>query len=232
MNPLYKHVKVIAFDADDTLWSNEPFFRRAEADFERLITSYSQSFPILDELFSTEMSNMENLGYGVKAFTISLIETAIRISGGKVPNEIITEVINIGKSLLNTCIQPLDGVEETLQILKDKGFMLVVATKGERRDQTKKLHRSGLEPFFDFVDVMQDKTEVEYKRILDILRVHPEEFVMVGNSFKSDIMPVLALGGMGIHIPFEVTWKHELTEEFNHARLINLSEFKELKQLF
>jgi putative hydrolase of the HAD superfamily len=232
MNPLYKNIKVIAFDADDTLWSNEPYFRQAELDFERLITPYAKGFVILDELFSTEMSNMALLGYGAKAFTISMVETAIRISNHQVPNTVITEIMNVGKSLLETPMRPLNGVVETLTYLQDKGYKLVVATKGEHRDQTNKLCRSGLEKYFDFVEVMQDKLENEYLRLLDILKVFPSEFAMVGNSFKSDIIPVLSIGAYGIHIPFEITWKHEIAQTFTHPNLTEISSFKELEEYF
>jgi putative hydrolase of the HAD superfamily len=232
MDSRFKEMKVIAFDADDTLWSNEPFFRGAEMEFERLLTPHATGVSILDELFATEMSNMELLGYGAKAFTISMVETAIRISSGKVPNDVITAIVNVGKSLLEKPMKPLEGVVDTLEYLRGKGYRLVVATKGEHRDQTNKLQRSGLAPYFDFVEVMQDKLEEEYQRLLDILKIYPQEFVMVGNSFKSDIMPVLSLGGYGIHIPFEITWKHEMAQTFQHPNLMELSSFKELKNIF
>jgi len=232
MNPLFENIKVIAFDADDTLWSNEPYFRLAELEFERLITPYAKGAMILEELFSTEMSNMALLGYGAKAFTISMVETAIRISNHQVPNLVITEIVNVGKSLLEMPMEPLDGVVETLTYLNNQGYKLVVATKGERRDQTNKLHRSGLEMYFSFVEVMQDKLENEYFRMLDILKVFPSEFVMVGNSFKSDIIPVLSIGAYGIHIPFEITWKHEMAQSFRHPNLTEISSFSELKKHF
>lgn|SRR5574344_469315 len=227
-----KHISVLAFDADDTLWSNEPYFRNAENQFESIIRPYAGGVAILDELFSTEMANMPTLGYGAKAFTISLVETAIRISDGKVPNPIITDIIRVGKSLLQLPMVPLPGVEETLRYLKSAGYRLVVATKGEHRDQTNKLRRSGLEPYFDFVEVMQDKTEEEYLRLMRILKISPAEFVMVGNSFKSDIQPVLAVGGHGIHIPFEIIWKHEMSDTFDHPHLIELTSIIQLKNLF
>ncbi len=232
MNPLFENIKVIAFDADDTLWSNEPYFRHAELEFERLITPYAKGVDILDELFSTEMSNMALLGYGAKAFTMSMVETAIRISNHQVPNMVITEMMNVGKSLLKAPMEPLGGVPETLEYLKDEGYKLVVATKGEHRDQTNKLHRSGLENYFSFVEVMQDKLENEYFRLLDILKVFPSEFAMVGNSFKSDIIPVLSIGAYGIHIPSEITWKHEMTQTFQHPNLTEISSFRELKDYF
>jgi putative hydrolase of the HAD superfamily len=232
MNTELKNISVLAFDADDTLWSNEPYFRRAENQFEVIIRPYVGDVEILDELYSTEMSNMPILGYGAKAFTISLVETAIRMSNGTVPNHVITSIIQVGKSLFRLPMNPIDGVVGTLQYLKSRGYRLVVATKGEHRDQLNKLHRSGLENYFDFVEVMQDKTEDEYFRLMQILNVTPEKFVMIGNSFKSDIQPVLAIGGYGIHIPFEITWKHELSDVFAHPQLIELASIIQLKTLF
>lgn len=229
MNLDRQNIKVIAFDEDDTLWSNEPYFRTAEMEFEQLLLPYAKDVIILDELFDTEMDNMPTLGYGAKAFTISMIETAIRITSQKIPNDVVIRIINIGKSLLQTEIAPLDGVEEVLHYLSEKHYRLVVATKGEHRDQTNKLKRSGLEHYFDFVEVMQDKTEEEYRRLIDILHVSPDEFMMIGNSLKSDIQPVLSIGGYGIHIPFEITWKHELLEAFDHPHLVTLNSIRELK---
>lgn len=232
MNTKISDVKVIAFDADDTLWSNEPYFREAEHQFETLIAPFAIDTPILDELFTTEMANMESLGYGAKAFTISLVETAVRISHGHVPNDVIIKIMNVGKSLLKTPMSPLDGVVDTLTYLRSMDYKLVVATKGEQRDQRNKLRRSGLDSYFDFVDVMQDKSEDEYRRLMQILGIRPEELVMVGNSFKSDIMPVLNLGGYGVHIPFEITWQHEQAEVFDHPHLVELTTFRELKNIF
>lgn len=225
-----KHaIKVIAFDADDTLWSNEPFFQEVERKYTELLSEYGSSKEISAELFKTEMNNLECLGYGAKAFTLSMIETALRISHQQIPAEMIQQIIFLGKSLLEMPIELLPGVEETLKALKAEGrYRLVVATKGDLLDQERKLKRSGLTPYFDHIEIMSDKTEKEYTRLLQLLQVSPEEFLMVGNSLKSDIQPVLAIGGYGVHIPFEVMWQHEVVDAFTHPKLKQMKSPAEL----
>ena len=225
-------IKVIAFDADDTLWSNEPFFQEVEKEYIDLVKAYSTPDKTSAALFQTEISNLKTLGYGAKAFTISMVETAIRISDQKISASDILTIINLGKSLLQMPIQLLPGVRESLQALKEKGrYKLVVATKGDLLDQENKLERSGLSPYFDHIEVMSDKTEKEYSRMLSILQVEPSEFVMIGNSLKSDIQPVLSLGGYGVHIPFEVMWQHEVVDTFTHDHLKQVKRFDELLEL-
>ena len=209
-------IKVIAFDADDTLWSNEPFFQEIEKQYTDLLKPYGTSEDISAALFQTEMNNLKYLGYGQK------------ISGTD-----IQHIIELGKSLLKMPIELLPGVKETLKVLKEKGkYKLVVATKGDLLDQENKLERSGLASYFDHIEVMSDKTEKEYQRMLNILQIAPSEFVMIGNSLKSDIQPVLSLGGYGIHIPFEVMWKHEVVDTFTHDHLKQVKRFDELLLLF
>lgn len=175
------------------------------------------------------MGNLECLGYGAKAFTISMVETALRVSGQKISAEKIQQIILLGKSLLQMPIELLPSVEETLKALKEQGdYRLVVATKGDLLDQERKLQRSGLMPYFDHIEIMSDKTEKEYTRLLQVLQVAPEEFLMIGNSLKSDIKPVLAIGGYGVYIPFEVMWQHEVVDTFNHPRLKQMKNPMEL----
>lgn len=223
------HLKVIAFDADDTLWSNEPFFQDVERKYTELLSEYGTPKEISAALFATEMNNLASLGYGAKAFTLSMIETALHVSGQKVPAEKIEQIILLGKSLLEMPIELLPGVEDTLKALKATGrYRLVVATKGDLLDQERKLERSGLMPYFDHVEIMSDKTEQEYTRLLSLLQVSPEEFLMIGNSLKSDVRPVLSIGGYGVHIPFEVMWQHEVVEAFAHPRLKQLKSLAQL----
>ena len=225
-------IKVIAFDADDTLWSNEPLFQEEEKQYTDLLKPYGTSKEISAALFQTEMNNLQILGYGAKAFTISMVETALQISNGKIAADIIRQIVDLGKSLLKMPIELLPGVKETLKTLKETGkYKLVVATKGDLLDQENKLERSGLSPYFDHIEVMSDKTEKEYLRLLSILQIAPSELLMVGNSFKSDIQPVLSLGGYGVHIPFEVMWKHEVTETFAHERLKQVKRLDDLLSL-
>lgn len=226
-------IKVIAFDADDTLWSNEPFFQKVEQHYVSLLEPYGTPEDISAALFQTEMNNLKTLGYGAKAFTISMTETALRISNQAISGETVRQIIDLGKSLLDMPIELLPEVKETLEILKESGkYKLVVATKGDLLDQENKLERSGLSSYFDHIEVMSDKTEKEYFRLLNILQISPDELVMVGNSLKSDIQPVLSIGGYGVHIPFEVMWKHEVVEIFTHHHLKQVKRFKELPSLF
>lgn len=227
-----KRVKIIAFDADDTLWNNESSFKEVEEKYVSLLFQYGDSEEISSELFQTEMKNMQLLGYGAKAFTISLVETALRISKHAISASEIQKIIDLGKSLLEMPIELLDGVTETLHTLKrETPYRLIVATKGDILDQERKLERSGLDSFFEHVEVMSDKTEKEYTRLLQVLQVNPDEFLMVGNSLKSDIKPVLELGGYAVHIPSEIMWQHEVIDGFTHPRLKQVSRMKELLSL-
>lgn len=227
-----EHIKVIAFDADDTLWVNEPYFQEIEKQYTELLKSYGTSEEISAALFRTEMKNLKSLGYGAKAFTISMVETALEVSNQMISAGDIRQIVDLGKSLLDMPIELLPQVKETLEILKEKGnYKLVVATKGDLMDQENKLERSGLAPYFDHIEVMSDKTEKEYLRLLNILQIKPSEFLMIGNSLKSDIQPVLALGGYGVHIPFEVMWQHEVVDTFTHEHLKQVKRFDELLTL-
>jgi len=229
-----KHgIQIIAFDADDTLWSNEPFFQEVERQYTEILTSYGTPKEISSELFKTEMGNLEYLGYGAKAFTISMVETALRVSQNTIPAFQIQQVIQLGKSLLQMPIELLPGVEKTLKELKEKrDYKLVVATKGDLLDQERKLQRSGLSSYFDHIEIMSDKTEKEYRRLLKTLQIAPGAFLMVGNSLRSDIQPVLNIGGYCVHIPFKVMWKHEIVESFTHPRLKQIKHLDELLTWF
>ncbi len=201
-------IKVIAFDADDTLWVNEPYFQETEQKFCVLLSQYLSHHTLSQELFKTEIANLRLYGYGIKGYILSMIEAALTISNNTINNEIIEKIIQYGKELLEKPIELLDGVEETLHVLKGK-YKLVVATKGDLLDQRRKLHNSGLGPFFHHIEVMSDKQEVDYRDLVKRLDIHPSEFMMIGNSLKSDVLPVLGIGGIAVHIPFHTTWAHE-----------------------
>lgn len=227
-----KDIKVIAFDADDTLWDNESFFQEIERYYTELLSKYGDAEKISAELFRTEMDNLEHYGYGVKGFTLSMLETALRISKGEVPADTLEMIILWGKLLLDMPIELLPDVVETLKALKERDrYRLVVATKGDLLDQQRKLKRSGLADYFDHVEIMSDKTEKEYIKLMKTLQVSPEEFLMVGNSLKSDIQPVLAIGGYAVHVPFEVMWQHEVAESFEHPRLRQVKSLKLLTEM-
>lgn len=227
-----KDIKVIAFDADDTLWDNESFFQEIERYYTEVLSKYGDAEKISAELFRTEMDNLEHYGYGVKGFTLSMLETALRISKGEVPADTLEMIILWGKLLLDMPIEVLPDVVETLKTLKERDrYRLVVATKGDLLDQQRKLKRSGLSDYFDHVEIMSDKTEKEYIKLMKTLQVSPEEFLMVGNSLKSDIQPVLATGGYAVHVPFEVMWQHEVAESFEHPRLMQVKSLKLLTEM-
>ena len=200
---------VIAFDADDTLWVNEPYFRESEEAFASLFEDFLPMHQTQQELFKTEMDNLALYGYGVKGFMLSMVETAVRITGGTLSAEGTSRILEIGKQLLARPNELLDDVETVLQALSGK-YRLVVATKGDLLDQERKLRNSGLEKYFHHIEIMSDKQPADYIKLIKHLDIAPEEFMMVGNSLKSDIIPVLEIGGHGVHVPFHTTWAHEI----------------------
>ncbi len=225
-------IRLLAFDADDTLWDCQSHFDRVEKEYCRVLADYAPADAVSRTLFSTETANMPLLGYGCKAFTISLVENAVRISCGKLTAAQTMRIIELGKSLLQLPGTPLRGVEQTLQLLRGVGrWVMVVFTKGEILDQQNKLRRSGLARYFDDVIVVADKTRDEYLRMCRRFGVAPKELLMIGDSFRSDIEPVLQLGGSAVHIPFHTVWQHEVVEEHAHDRLVRLESFSQLSQL-
>jgi len=227
-----KDIKAIAFDADDTLWDNETFFLEVEKGMCEILSDFGDAQTISKSLFKTEMANMEDYGYGAMAFTLSLVENAIKVSHGKVTASQIHRIIELGRSLLRLSATPLEGVEYTLQMLKNTGhYKLVVFTKGELLTQENKLKRSGLLPYFDHVVIVSDKQEQQYTDLCKTLDIKPEELLMVGNSLKSDILPALNIGAWAVHIPYEVMWQHEVIDDFEHSRLFQLNQFSELQKL-
>lgn len=205
-------INTIAFDADDTLWINEPYFQEAEKQFCELLKNYLSPDLVSQELFTTEMKNLHLYGYGVKGFVLCMIETANRISNHTVSLKRIDEIIAIGHDLLQKPVELIEGVTETLSQLKGK-YKLIVATKGDLLDQERKLKKSGLQGYFHHIEIMSDKKTTDYQKLLHHLDCKPENFLMLGNSVKSDIIPVLSLGAYAGHIPYEVTWTHEQHEQ-------------------
>ena len=205
-------IKVIGFDADDTLWVNETYFRETEERFAELLEGYETKNKVDQELFKMEMDNLELYGYGIKGFMLSMIESALDLSNQSISQQTISEIIDLGKKMISQPVELLDGVEEVLAELKDK-YRLIVLTKGDLLDQERKLERSGLSKYFHHVEVLSDKKEHNYKNLLDHLEIPIENFLMIGNSLKSDVLPILNLGGMAVHVPFHTTWAHELVSE-------------------
>lgn len=203
-------IKIIAFDADDTLWVNEPYYRETEAAFTRLLTDYLPEEEIGKLLFEMETRNIKLYGYGVKGFMLSMIETALQIVDGESANKIISQIIELGKALLHPPMVLLDGVTETLAALNKKELKLILVTKGDLLDQERKLKKSGLARCFHHIEIMSNKNNEDYQNLLDRLEITPEEFLMVGNSIKSDVLPVLSIGSYAIHIPYHTNWAHEM----------------------
>jgi len=208
----YNNIKVIGFDADDTLWVNETYFRDAEAEFAKLLSGFETLNKIDQELFKMEMKNLSVYGYGVKGFVLSMVEMALELSNNTVSNAVISKILNIGKTMINQPVELLEGVEDVLKTLAPH-YKLIVATKGDLLDQERKLERSGLLDYFHHIEVLSDKKEANYSKLLNHLDIKPSEFLMIGNSLKSDILPLINLKAHAIHIPFHTTWLHEQVEE-------------------
>jgi len=206
------NLKVIAFDADDTLWINEPYFEEVEKKFCVLMSDYLSHQGLSQALFTTQVGNLPMYGYGIKGYVLSMIETAIKVSNGTISVDYIDKITQFGKELIGKPIELIDGVEDALKQLQGR-YKLVVATKGDLKDQQRKLHNSGLGEYFHHIEVMADKEVINYEKLIKRLEVAPEEFMMIGNSLKSDVLPVLEIGGHAIHIPFHTTWEHE---KINH----------------
>lgn len=204
-------IQVVAFDADDTLWVNEPYFQEVERRFCALLEDYLPHHSVSQELFRIEMQNLPLYGYGVKAFMLSMVETALQVSAGTVPPAVIEQVLAYGKEMLDKPIALLDGVEAVLSALAPR-YRLVVATKGDLLDQERKLKKSGLEGYFHHIEIMSDKKEADYLKLIRHLDIEPSAFMMIGNSLKSDVLPVLNIGGHGVHVPYHTTWVHETIE--------------------
>lgn len=226
-------IKAIAFDADDTLWINETFFRDAEDQFCALLSAYLPYDECHRRLFEMEMKNLPLYGYGIKPFALSLVEAAIEISEGQVSIEIIEQLIALGKEMLAAPVELIDGIADVLDSLSRKGIRLVVATKGDLLDQERKLERSGLSAYFHHIEVMSDKQSANYKKLINHLDIDPKEFLMIGNSLKSDILPVLEMGGTAFHIPFHTTWIHEqIDHEIEHDQFRAFSHVSEILSCF
>ncbi len=208
----YKNIKVIGFDADDTLWMNETYFREAEQEFCKLLSEYETPNKIDQELFKMEIDNLDLYGYGIKAFTLSMVESALGLSNHNVSNKTIEAILNIGKSMLNKPVDVLKGVETVLKELS-KTHRLILVTKGDLLDQERKLEKSGLTKYFHHIEVLSDKKEANYSNLLNHLDIEPSEFLMIGNSLKSDVLPLVNIGAQAIHVPFHTTWAHEQVTE-------------------
>ena len=205
-------IRVVGFDGDDTLWHNETRFHVTQGALRDLLQSHVPDADVDGHLFAVEMRNLRLYGYGVKAFTLSMIETAIGVTGGRIPASDLEVILGWGKEMLRAPTELLDGVDAALRRIGER-FPLLLITKGDLFDQESKLARSGLADLFSGVEILSDKNVESYRRLLVRRQIAPHEFVMVGNSLRSDIAPVVELGARAVHIPYHVTWSHEQVPE-------------------
>ncbi|NDV44870.1 HAD family hydrolase [Flagellimonas sediminis] len=224
----FSNIKVIGFDADDTLWVNETYFRDTEERFAELLEDYETKNKVDQELFKMEMANLEIYGYGIKGFMLSMIESALDLSNNQISQKTIAKILDLGKRMIAHPVELLDGVEEVLSQLVDK-YRLIVLTKGDLLDQERKLEKSGLSKYFHHVEVLSDKKESNYSNLLEHLKIDVKEFLMIGNSLKSDVLPILNIGAKAVHVPFHTTWAHEMVSEEdelvnNHLKLNSLKD--------
>ncbi len=199
---------IIAFDADDTLWHNELYYVQAQDRFKQVLAGYGVCELADQRLDATETSNVKVYGYGIKSFTLSMIETAIALTGGRITGQDIQTILELGKHMLDAEIHLFDQVQETLAMLAQH-YPLMLITKGDLFEQERKIARSGLVEYLDYIEIMGEKTPTSYQGLLCKYNLEPERFMMVGNSLRSDIMPVLDIGGQAVYIPYQHTWAHE-----------------------
>jgi putative hydrolase of the HAD superfamily len=214
-------IRTIAFDADDTLWHNETYYREAESLFCEMLARYHDTEWIRKRLTETEMGNLAHFGYGIKSFTLSMIETAVELSEGRVTGHEIQRIIDLGREMLAHPVEPLPEVQTTLAKLQGR-YDLLVITKGDLLDQESKLARSGLGHYFSGIEIVSEKDEATYRAILTRRGITPNEFLMVGNSVKSDILPVVALGAQAVYVPYATTWVHEHVADADESAFTTL----------
>ena len=224
-------IDTVAFDADDTLWHNEHLFQDTQKKLEGIVQRYRPGENIHEALFAVEMQNLALFGYGIKGFTLSMVEAAIQLTGGRIAAEEIHEIVQLGKTMIEAPVDLLDGVEETLAAVTGR-YRVILITKGDIVDQSSKIERSGLAGHFEQVEIVPRKNAGVYRAIFERHGIEPARAVMVGNSMPSDVLPMLELGGHAVHVPYELIWAHEahdedpVSERFH--RLQRLNELPEL----
>ena len=216
--------KAIGFDADDTLWNNETFFQETKSKFRKILQEYPLD-EIDQKLLNKEKHNLQVYGYGIKGFILSLIETSIEISDQQINGRQIGNILDLGKKMFSEPIHLLENVETTLRYLYQK-YILLLITKGDLFEQETKISRSGLSKYFKYIEIVSEKDESTYSSILKRHDIDPKVFLMVGNSLRSDILPVLKIGGHALHIPYKITWNHEM----EHPE-INPKHYTQIKHL-
>ena len=222
---------MIGFDADDTLWHNEHYFVLTQDRFADLLRDHTAPETLMDRLLVAERRNIPHYGFGIKGFTLSMIETAINVTDGKVPAPVIAEILDAGREMLSHPVDLLPHAQETLEALQGR-YKLVLITKGDLLDQERKLALSGLRDMFDGIEIVSDKTPATYTRIFNQFGDGAERGMMVGNSMKSDVVPMVDAGGWGIHVPHGQTWALEHADAPDHApRFRQIADLSELEQI-
>ncbi|MCP5102530.1 MAG: HAD family hydrolase [bacterium] len=229
-------IDIIAFDADDTLWHNETLFHLTHEKFSALLSGYHDKEWIERKLFETEMRNLEYFGYGIKGFTLSMIETAIQLTEGRIRGDEIQKIIDFARRMVKAPVELLDHAAETVKMLAES-YSLMLITKGDIFDQESKIARSGLSDYFKHIEILSKKTAETYRAVLEKYGIEPRRFVMVGNSLKSDILPILEIGAEGVYIPYPLCWEHEKVnaEELhqkNYHQLENIGQLPLLVNKF
>ena len=222
-------IEVIGFDADDTLWHNEVLYHQAKEELGQILAGYRHPKEVKDRLDQTEVTNIKYYGYGIKSFTLSMIETATQVSEGRVTAKEIDAIIIIAKRMLTAPVDLVDGVETTLGSLSGS-YKLMLITKGDQFEQERKISTSGISHYFDYLEVVGEKSEASYRKILGQYNLDPARFLMVGNSLRSDVLPVLKIGGQAVYIPNEQTWFHENASQ-DEIREVEYAELERLSQL-
>lgn len=223
-------ITTIGLDADDTLWHNETIFRLTHKRFTELLSDHADEAALESRLSEVEQRNLRLYGYGVKGFTLSMLETAIEMCGGEAPAHIVREILAAGREMLSHPVEALPGVPETLNSLANH-YRLVLVTKGDLLDQERKLAASGLGELFSAVEIVSEKERTTYERVFTRHGTGPHEAMMVGNSMRSDIIPALEAGSWGVYIPYSITWSHEIAEAPQEkSRFMELSSIKELPE--
>ena len=201
-------IDIIAFDGDDTLWHNETHYRETAAKFEKLLSANYGLSGIDGEIYETEKKNLPYFGYGVKSYTISMIETAVRLTEGRIEGRHVVEIANFGREMLDQDVELLDEVERTIANLAAT-YPLMLITKGDQYEQERKVMRSGLASYFTNIEIVSEKTTASYADLFSKYKIEPTKFVMVGNSLRSDILPLVKLGAQAVYIPYDIIWEHE-----------------------
>lgn len=224
-------IKIIGFDADDTLWLNDGYFREAEARFCGLMAPYASRDEASKLLYKIEVENLALYGYGAKSYLLSLIETALQLGRSALSSQVVSEILDIGRWLIERPVVLVDGAASVLELLRHR-FLLLLVTKGDLLDQERKLKASGLQSLFHHIEIMSNKERADYEQLFSRLQIKPEEFLMVGNSLRSDVIPPLELGARAIHIPHATVWQHETlpatSHNYRYPVLHSLSELPSL----